>query len=180
MRAVVAGGEAERIDETRRILLSEGLNCEAEDAVGYDRLQDSLAAAHPDVVLVIATARRRKAWRRSGQPIASSRRPSLRWAIPDVALMREAMRAGAREYLNVNNLRRDLAAALATIETSHAAASKRGRLISVFSPVSGAGVTTVALNLAVSLARLHPPADAATAPAAKRKDCRAGRRHAAS
>ena len=45
MRAVVAGGDVQRINEARRILLSEGLTCEAEDAVGYDRLQDSLAAA---------------------------------------------------------------------------------------------------------------------------------------
>ena len=153
MRAVVAGDEVQRINEARRILLSEGLTCEAEDAVCYDRLQDSLAAAHLDLVLVYCNG--------GGEGLAAIREahrlvsvPVLAVGEPNVALMREALRAGAREYLDVNNLRHDLAAALATIETAHPAASKRGQIIAVFSPVHGAGVTTVALNLAVSMAKL--------------------------
>ena len=77
---------------------------------------------------------------------------------PNLALMREAKRAGAREYLDINNLRHDLAAALATIETAMPTASKRGQVITVFSPVSGVGVSTIALNLAVTLAKQRPQA----------------------
>jgi pilus assembly protein CpaE len=159
MRAVVAGGEVQQINEARRILLSEGLTCEAEDAVGYDRLQDCLAAKRPDVVLVYCNGAR-------GEGLAAIETAHhlvegvvLAVGEPDVALMREALRAGAREYLDAANLRRDLAAALATIETSRPGASKRGQIITVFSPISGAGVTTIALNLAVSLAKLHPQAE---------------------
>jgi pilus assembly protein CpaE len=155
MRAVVAGGELQRINEARRILLSEGLVCEAEDAVGYDRLQDSLAATHPDVVLVFCNgggseglAAIRVAHRLVSVPVLAA-------GEPNVAFMHEAMRAGAREYVDVNNLRRDLAAALATIETAGAAASKRGQVITVFSPIGGVGVSTIAVNLAVSLAKFH-------------------------
>jgi pilus assembly protein CpaE len=158
MRAVVAGGEVQQINEARRILLSEGLTCEAEDAVGYDRLQDSLAATHPDIVLVYCNAA-------GGEGLAAVRAAHhlvagavLAVGQPDVALMREAVRAGAGEFLDVNNLRRDLAAALATVRTARPAASKRGQIITVFSPLGGGGASTIALNLAVSLAKIHAPA----------------------
>ncbi len=94
MRAIVAGGEVQRINEARRILLSEGLTCEAEDVVGYDRLQDSLAATHPDVVLVYCNGA-------EGEGLAAIRAAHhlvagavLAVGEPNVALMREAMRAG--------------------------------------------------------------------------------------
>ena len=110
MRAVVAGDEVQRINEARRILLSEGLTCEAQDAVGYDRLQDSLAAGRLDVVLVYCNGGDEglAAIRAANRLVAV---PVLAVGEPDVAHMREALRAGAREYLDVNNLRHDLAAA---------------------------------------------------------------------
>ncbi|MEI8373651.1 MAG: hypothetical protein WCJ35_12560 [Planctomycetota bacterium] len=164
MRAVVAGGEIQRINEARRILLSEGLTCEAEDVVGYDWLQDSLAAVSPDVVLVYCHGEGREglvAIRTAHQLVAGS---VLAVGEPDVALTREALRAGAREYLDINNLRHDLAAALATIETARPGTSKRGQIVTVFSPVAGIGVSTIALNLAVSLAKLPPQANAGRMP----------------
>ena len=165
MRAVVAGGEAQKINEVRRILLSEGLTCEPQDVVGCDRLQDSLAAARPDVVLVYCSAAGSEglAAIRTAQHLA--RVPILAVGEPEAALMREALRAGAQEYLDVNNLREALTVAVAKIETARPAASKRGQIVSVFSPLGGVGVTTIALNLAVSLAKLHPPADTGKAPA---------------
>ena len=155
MRAVVTGGQTERINEVRRILLNEGLNCEAEDVVGYDRLPDCLAATHPDVVLVYCNGAGKEgllAIQTAHQLVAG---PILAVGEPAVSLMREAMRAGAREFLDVDNLRQDLSAALVSIENVHGGASKRGRIISVFSPSGGVGVSTIALNLAVSIVRLH-------------------------
>jgi pilus assembly protein CpaE len=153
MRAVVVGGNAEQVNQARRILLSEGVACEAADATGYQRLQDSLAAVQPDVVLVFCNAG-------SGEGPAAVETAHhlvtgtvLAAGQPDAALMREVLRAGAGQYLNADNLRHELIAALAAIESARTGASKRGRIISVFSPINGAGVTTIALNLAVSLAK---------------------------
>ncbi len=165
MRAVVAGGEIQRINEARRILLSEGLTCEAEDVIGYDRLQDSLAAVSPDIVLVYchgAGSEGLAAIRTAHQLVAG---PVLAVGEPDVTLVRESMRVGAKEYLDINNLRHDLAVALATIETAHPGTSKRGQIVTVFSPIAGIGVSTIALNLAMSLAKMHSPANAGKTPA---------------
>ena len=165
MRAVVAGDDVLRIGEARRFLLSEGLACEANDVVGYARLPDSLAAVSPDVVLVFCAGS-------GGEGLAAIETahrlvagPVLAVGEPDAALMRDARRAGAREYLDINNLRRDLTGALAAIETDRPAASKRGQIITVFSPVGGVGVSTIALNLAVTLTKHLPQAAAGTLPA---------------
>jgi pilus assembly protein CpaE len=163
MRAVVASAQADRGTEVRRILLSEGLTCEGEDVIGYEGLPGCLAAEQPDLVLVCCDA---------GQPAALAaiqtayqlfQGPILAVGEADIALVREAMQAGAGEFLDVRNLRRDLAAALVHIESAPGGASQRGKIITVFSPAGGAGVSTVAINLAVLLARLRPQREAAAA-----------------
>jgi pilus assembly protein CpaE len=157
MRAVVAGTQAEQMGEARRILLSEGVDCHADDIVGYDRLPDSLAASRPDVVLVFCAMGERS-------PLAAIQTahqlvpgPVLAIGEPAVSLVRDAMRAGAREFIDVNNLRQDLSAAVVNLENSNQVASKRGRIVSVFSPIGGSGVSTIAINLAVSLVKTNSP-----------------------
>jgi len=81
--------------------------------------------------------------------------PILAAGEPAVATVREAMRAGAREFIDLGNMREDLSAALINIENEGAVASRRGKVFSLFSPVGGAGVSTAAVNLAVSLAEMH-------------------------
>lgn len=157
MRVVVAGGQLEKINEARRILLSEGLRCEAEDVVGYDRLPDCLAATRPDVVLVYCNGSENEGLAAIETAHHLVHGPILAVGEPAVSLMRESMRAGAREFLDINNLRQDLSAALVSIENVNQGASKRGRIVTVFSPNGGVGVTTIALNLAVSFARMSPP-----------------------
>ena len=90
----MAGGEVQRINKARRILLSEGLACEAKDVVGYDRLPDSLAAVRPDLVLVYCNGAKGEGLEaiRATQNLVSA--AVLAVGVPDVALMREAMRAG--------------------------------------------------------------------------------------
>lgn len=160
MRAVVAGGQLERANEARRILLGEGLSCEADGVVGYDGLPQCLAATPPDLVLIYCTGSGHESLEaiRTAHHLVPS--PILAIGEPAVPLVREAMRAGASEYLDVNNLRKDLLAALSNIESSKlenaaSGTSKRGTATAIFSPIGGVGVTTIAINLAVSLARLR-------------------------
>ena len=151
MKMVVVGGDAERINEARRVLLSEGVTCDAEHVAGYERMQDSLAAGKPDAVLIFCEGDGHDGLVaiRAAHRLVSG--PVLAAGEANVALMRDAMRAGAREYLDVKNLRHDLINALGAIETVQPRESKRGRIISVFSPINGSGVTTISLNLAISL-----------------------------
>ena len=77
--------------------------------------------------------------------------------VADVAAVREAMQAGAREFLDVDNLRADLAAALERIESTTAGASQRGKIVTVFSPSGGAGVSTVEMKSTAGTGRPSGP-----------------------
>jgi pilus assembly protein CpaE len=64
-----------------------------------------------------------------------------------------ALRAGAREYLDLRQPRDELAQALGKLRPAGAADRPQGHLIAVTSACPGAGVTTTAAGLAFALAR---------------------------
>ena len=161
MRIVLADNRQERSERVRRILLGEGLICEAEDVVGFDRLASRLAGAKADLVLVAIDdavgdadkevdeeAKRaiRDAHHATDAPILAIGDE------PTVEVIRQAMRLGAREFLSMARLREELCEALIKIEATGRISSRRGSLISIFSPTGGVGVSTTAVNLAVRLA----------------------------
>jgi Flp pilus assembly CpaE family ATPase len=158
----VAGAEAEGGDEVRRILLGEGLDCGADDLVAYEGLAGRITAAPPDLLLVYCNPAKREALAaiQTAQHLFPG--PILAVGESNVTLMREVLRAGARELLDVNNLRQDLSTALVSIENSIRQPSQRGQIVSVFSPCGGAGVSTIAVNLAVALAEIRPRGSADT------------------
>jgi len=155
MRVIFADAQSKHSDEMRRILLGEGLTCEIDDVVEYEDLPGRLAAVQPDLVLVYCNGAQEEALAaiRTAREITDV--PVLAAGEPAVATVREAMRAGAREFLDLSNIRADLSEALINIENDGVVASRRGKIFSLFSPVGGAGVSTAAVNLAVSLAEMH-------------------------
>jgi pilus assembly protein CpaE len=153
MRIVLADNRQERSARVRRILLGEGLICEADDVVGFDRLGSRLAGAKADLVLVAVDDADEEAKVAIRDARHATAAPIL--AIgdePTVEIIREAMRLGAREFLSMARLREELSEALIKIEASGRIASRPGNLISIFSPTGGVGVSTTAVNLAVRLA----------------------------
>jgi len=157
MRVILADTQSKHSGEMRRILLGEGLTCDVDDVVEYEELPGRLAAVQPDLVLVYCNGAQDEALAaiRTAREITDA--PILAAGEPAVATVREAMRAGAREFLDLANIREDLSVALINIENEGAVASRRGKIFSLFSPVGGAGVSTAAVNLAVSLAEMHAP-----------------------
>jgi pilus assembly protein CpaE len=161
MRIVLADNRQERSEHVRRILLGEGLICEADDVVGFDRLPSRLAGAKADLVLIAVDSAADNAVDDADEDAQGAIRdthhatdaPIL--AIgdePTVEAIREAMRLGAREFLSLARLREELTQALIKIEAAGQISSQRGSLISIFSPTGGVGVSTTAVNLAVRLA----------------------------
>ncbi len=157
MRIVLADNQQPRSEELRRILLGEGLTCEAEDAVDYDGLPGRLAGVKADLVLVTLGDAREEALDaiRTAHQVADA--PILvAGENVTVALMREAIRAGAKEFIDLAQLREQLSEALVKIEAEGCIPSRRGNVICLYSPSGGVGVSTTAVNLAVRLAGAMP------------------------
>ena len=156
MRIVLADNNFERRGQVRRIVLGQGLQCDAADAVNCDQLPARLAVAAHDLVLVTCDgtiescqSTIRAAHQSTSAPILAA--GSLR----DAQRVRQIMTAGARAYLAWDRLRDELAVTVEQLESEGAVSHERGVVISIFSP-SGAGVTTTAINLAVGLAKRQP------------------------
>jgi pilus assembly protein CpaE len=156
MRVVWADAQVNWDDELRRILLGEGLTCEADDMVEFGGLPGRLAAVHPDLVLIRCNGAAEEALRaiRTAHQITSA--PILAAGNPQIPLVREAMRAGAHEFLDVDKFREELSDAIRRIESGKDELSKRGKIISIFSPIGGVGVSTAAINLATALLATAP------------------------
>ena len=157
MRIVLAENQRERGERLRRLLLAEGMICEADDVVAFDGLPARLTAAPADLILVTVLDQPEKALAAIGTVHQVTGAPVI--AVGDVATvddMRSAMRAGAREFVDINRAAEELPEVLSRIEASGETPAKRGILISMFSPSGGVGVSTTAVNLAVRLAGEMP------------------------
>ena len=77
----------------------------------------------------------------------------------DARLVVQALRAGARDYLDKGDLEAELAAALKRLAASNRAAHvhDRGRVIALLAPSGGAGSSTLAVNLAAAMATEERP-----------------------
>ena len=157
MRIVLADSRKKRIEQVRRILLGAGLTCESDDVVDYDGLPTRLAGVEADLVMVAcdetreeALAAIRAAHQLTDVPILAAGQKA------NVAQIQEAMRAGAGEFLDIGRLREELAETLIKMEARGEVAGPRGKVISLFSPNGGVGVSTAAVNLAVELGSQMP------------------------
>ena len=157
MRIIVADNRQECGEELRRILLAEGLVCEAGDVVCFENLPGRIAAADADVVLV-------KTCEEPDRALDAIRTARQATTAPIIAVgndatvndIRNVMRAGAREFIDINRAREELSEVLSKIEAAGEVPATRGTLISIFSPSGGVGVSTTAVNLAVRLAGEMP------------------------
>lgn len=82
---------------------------------------------------------------------------------PDSTLILSAMRRGLSEFLVSPADPTELAAAMARFEPRWARATRAGNVTAVYSPAGGAGVSTVAVNVAHAIARRKPAGRVAVA-----------------
>ncbi len=157
MRIVLGDNQTQRREGLRRILLGEGLTCETHDAVNLDAMASRLAQVEADLVLVVcdeavepALCAIRVAHNASSAPIIAV------GSLNNPEMIRQAMRAGAKEYLELGRLREELGQALIKIEADGGVPSERGKVVALFSPSGGVGVSTTAINLAARLGASMP------------------------
>ena len=150
MRIVLADNQQERREQVRRVLLGEGVTCEADDAVSFEGLAARLAGAKTDLVLVVTNGAREAALEAIRTAHSVSSAPIL---VTGEKATVELVRSDAGRRPGIS--RRDPIPRLSStikIEAEGSLPNERGTVISVYSPNGGVGVTTTALNLAVRLA----------------------------
>jgi len=155
-RAIVADDRPDRRRHLRRAVLGEGFVCEAADEVSTTSLAARLAETDAALVLVYICGRSED----SLQAIEHARQVSAALIVAcgdseDAQAREAAQAAGCRHYIDEAILRARLAEIAAPLLDDPAEA-QRGRIVSVYSPNGGIGVTTTAMNLAVRLAARRP------------------------
>ncbi|MGH7170857.1 MAG: AAA family ATPase [Gemmataceae bacterium] len=157
MRVVVASENASQREQLRPRLLGAGLECGGADCVAFAELEARLAHAGADLVVVHIGAEPASAWPIIAKTAARVAAPVLAVGpASDPQFVIQALRGGAREYLDESKLREDLPTVLEKLRQSGALKYKVGRTLAVTAVCPGSGVTTVASNVAFALAGANP------------------------
>ncbi len=157
MQVVVASESSLFREQLRKMVLGVGTVCGSDDCISLEDLSFRQAKGSADLVLVDVQPDRAGA-------LTIIREISLQSKIPILSVgpatdpkeILENLRSGIKEHLDVANLRDEFLAALTKLEENQSIRVQQGQTIAVISVKAGLGVTTVATNLAFSLAKQHP------------------------
>ncbi len=157
MRVVIAKEPGVVRERLRQVVLGLGLQCGLADCVEPDGLSARLREGPANLILVSVR-------NHPSLGLAAIRQAAGQVAAPvyavgpsgDAELILQSLRAGAREFLHEETAYDELLAALGQMHKSGKADLHWGALLAVMAAKPGAGVTTVASNLADALAQLHP------------------------
>lgn len=156
MRAIIGYGAGVDCQGLRQTVLGAGLDCGADDAVPVAELEARLGQSKADLVVAALGSQPENDLLALERLADISKAPILAvGSMADPSLVMRAMRAGALQFLDAADLRRQLDASLEKLIASRALPNERGVVVSVFAPTPGSGGTTVAANLAAALARRH-------------------------
>jgi pilus assembly protein CpaE len=152
MRAVIAADGSYDRDQYRVAALGAGLDCQANDCVPVAELPERLKR-EPVADLVLVGLAGDAALTAIAQVAAVARVvPVAVGPVRDAELVRRATDAGARRYLDEDQLPEQLAEALESLGREGVVNLRRGKVIAVTSALPGSGVTTIAGGLAFALA----------------------------
>jgi len=156
MRVVIAHPPGSNVQDLRQALHGAGLNCINADCVQWDDLPPRVAQIKADLLVVRTDDNAHANWAavRESQQLTDA--PIIAVGPSSPEGVQTARQSGARDYINVTNLRIELDASLAGLQSEGMIRPNRGEIVSVIAAAPGSGGTTVALNLAAAFARVHP------------------------
>src|SRR5262249_35460766 len=142
--------------QVREVLRREGLDCSAGQLLPLDLAAERLAGAHPEMVVVALAPDPEKALAGVGRLHLVPTLPRLAAGrARDSRLVLRALRSGATDYVDDDDLEGELRTALGRMRSGLPAQAKPARTIAVLAPSGGSGSSTLAVNVAASLARQH-------------------------
>jgi pilus assembly protein CpaE len=157
MRVVVAQEQPKPLDHFRQTLLGLGLECSMSDCVTFMELPVRLASGPVDLLLARVAPESPASLDAIRQAVTLTQAPVLALGpTTDPQHILQTTRSGARDYLDESRLQQDLEAALEKLRLAGAVKYKQALIVSVVSATPGAGVSTVATNLAFSWIDGHP------------------------
>ncbi len=144
--------------KVRGLLLQEGLDCPVSHVVTMDLAAEHLARVHPDlVVAVLGADPERGIAAMAGLQVQAPARMLAVGPASDPKLVIRALRSGAADYVDEDDLEAHLREALPRCRGARAA-EEQGKLIAVLAPSGGSGSSTLAVNVATYLAKEHKQA----------------------
>jgi pilus assembly protein CpaE len=157
MQVLLAGDHETIVAEVRRVLLREGLECPAKNLLPLAAMVEGLGKIHPDLlVLVLSPDPDRALSVLSEAKDATRGRVVVVGPNVDPRLVVRALRGGADDYVDEEDIEADLVVALGRLKREFAAqAGDEGRVISILAPSGGSGSSTLAANIAAMLAKEH-------------------------
>jgi len=157
MQAILTCEKTEQRDPYRQILINSGVECGANDAVLHGELAQRLNRGGAELLVVLLGAEPHETLKLIEHLHAKKPMPIIVIGPShDAQIIMQSMKAGAREYLDIDLPREGLAKALEKLRQSGAIQFRRGQCVAVTGAVAGSGVTTIASGLAFSLNAKHP------------------------
>ena len=157
MRVVVAQDQPVNSEALRQVFLGMGLECSAGDCVGHSDLLVRLAQNPADLVIVRAGSDEAATLNVIRQALPLTKAPILVMGpAADAQQILRYLQGGAREFLDEAQLQVNLETALEKFRQTGGIRYGTGVVAGVISATPGAGVTTVATNLAFTWAEAHP------------------------
>ena len=162
MQVLLSGDHEAIVADVRRVLLREGLECPAAQVLPLAAMVEELGKSHPDLLLLVLSPDPDRALSVLAEAKDGTRgRVVVVGPNVDSKLVVRALRGGADDYVDEEDIEADLMVALGRLKRELAAQSgegKRGRVIAVLAPSGGSGSSTLAANIATMLAKEHKSA----------------------
>jgi len=154
MRAMVIGDSELTTATVRELLVRFGCECSEDDVASFDTAIEDIDTARRELIALVV---------RSNNEAVLELLTELRGATDGLLLaigpakdpkfLLRAMRSGADEYIDEEDLETELEATLTRLRHKHNTRQPRGTVVTVLGASGGCGASTVAVNLAAGLAR---------------------------
>ena len=159
MKAFLATDDETRVEEIRKILLRQGLDCPIANIARIDQAPKNLALAAVEMIVVVLPKDGVRTvavldWL-ANLPRVNRERIVCIGPTGDPKLMLRALRGSVDDYLDESDLETELDLALGRWRASKGKAEEAGKLIALLAPNGGSGSSTIAVNIATVLAQRH-------------------------
>jgi pilus assembly protein CpaE len=156
MRTFIVSDDAPISQRVRQTLLSQGHDCPADHVIPMQKAAERLAQTPADLLVVVLPPDPDRSLRALSElRLLSPARVLVVGPASNSRLVLLALRAGAADYVEEDELEAELPLALGRLGSGLPSQGEPGRTVAVLAPTGGSGSSTVAVNVAAVLAGKH-------------------------